>query len=124
MPATGATSRVPGATLTENWMVFVERFKVDWIFTGTFRDAVHPEPADKIWRRFTNDLNCGPYARLRVMRPRISQRLSWHNLARPACRLAAQCYASVEPWPNTARPLFNQTHDLNGRDSHVDTCKI
>ena len=40
MPATGATSRVPVATLAENWMVLLERLKVDWIFTGTFRDAV------------------------------------------------------------------------------------
>ena len=60
-----------------------------------------------------------------LIRSGISHRLSWHNLARSALGLAAPGYTSVRPWPNTVRPLFNQTHDLNGRDSHVDdTCEI
>ena len=47
-----------------------------------------------------------PYGHLRLIRPGISQRLSWHNLARSAFRLAAPGYTSVKPWPNHGRTLF------------------
>ena len=63
MAAASEISRIPVTTLAENWITFLDRYQFDWFFTGTFREAVHPENADKIWRRFTNDLNRAIYGR-------------------------------------------------------------
>lgn len=69
MPAASDYSRPSVADLATNWIVFLDRYRFDWFFTGTFREAIHAEEADKRWRRFTNDLNRQLYGRRWMRRP-------------------------------------------------------
>ena len=43
--------------LRDGWTELLTRYQWDWFLTMTFREAVHPEAADKLWRVFVSKLN-------------------------------------------------------------------
>ena len=43
--------------LSVAWTEFLGRYKFEWFVTFTFRDEVHPENADKLFRLWINSLN-------------------------------------------------------------------
>lgn len=45
------------SNLQKSWVEFLGRFQLDWFCTMTFRDDVHPEAADKLWRVWVSKLN-------------------------------------------------------------------
>ena len=55
--------------LVRAWIEMLGRYPFDWFFTGTFRDHVHPEAAEKRYRRFINDLNRSLYGRHWMKKP-------------------------------------------------------
>jgi hypothetical protein len=48
---------ITGEQLASAWALFLSRFTWQWFCTFTFREAPHPEAADKVFRVFTNELN-------------------------------------------------------------------
>lgn len=57
-PATGtATERSQNVRLILAWTEFLSRWEWDWFLTLTFRDEVHPERADKLFRVFVSQIN-------------------------------------------------------------------
>lgn len=43
--------------LQQAWLQLLERYVWQWFATMTFRDIVHPEAADKLWRVWISKLN-------------------------------------------------------------------
>ena len=56
-------TRTPQNPLQAAWVDFLDPYVWDWFGTLTFEDAVHPERANKLYRKFTNDLNRDLYGR-------------------------------------------------------------
>ena len=64
-----APSPVPGGTrkaaerrrLREELVAFLGRWRWEWFLHLTFRGIVHPEEADKRFRRFVERMNCDVY---------------------------------------------------------------
>ena len=49
--------------LAESWAEFLARFEWQWYCTLTFREEVHPEQADKIFKRWIRQINQKVYSR-------------------------------------------------------------
>jgi hypothetical protein len=52
-----------GNPLAESWTSFLSRYHWDWFCTFTFREAPHPEAADKLFRFWLSELNRSLYGR-------------------------------------------------------------
>ena len=49
------------ARLMDQWIIFLEQAEWQWFCTFTFRDPIHPEAADKLFRLWIRHLNRAAY---------------------------------------------------------------
>lgn len=75
-PALADTVERPRSALEQAWVQFLSPYQWLWFATFTFREAVHPEAADKkfrFWVRLLNERNVGAQHRRPRMQARCAQ---------------------------------------------------
>lgn len=60
---------VTGDQLAAAWADFLGKFTWQWFCTFTFREASHPEAADKVFRLWCNELNRSLYGKRWASKP-------------------------------------------------------